>query len=372
MNLQSNKPLYKIYMDAIDRGQRGTDGIAPGYGLPAAVGGNLNVTIQPVTGVSNGVTRVISGVTTLTLNAADPSNPRIDIIYLDTTGAVVASAGTPLANNPLPNAVPTGAALIAVVNVAANQTALVVADVTDARSFLTSMSGTLAQRPAAATSPNLQYTTTDELGGPATYRSDGTTWNQIAARSGAASFFGSGWARSGGSLYQQVTPIYYPPQLSTYVHVANVLYAYPFPVAKTIVVATIGGYISSPTGSQRMAIYKDGTDFYPGALVAQTAEFTGVGGENQFALVGGNVTLTPGLYWMCWWGDSGPTWYANLNHWSPFGYTGSTAGQKYFVWSLSSTYTAASTQFAGTFPGGAVNSNYNNNGYYTRFTYKVA
>ena len=94
---------------------------ATGYGIVR--GCNPSIT-GLVVSVSNGLVHMYTGkrkeftAATVTLDAADSTNPRIDLVYLDEDGALQKSTGTAAAS-PLPPAVPDNAIAVCTVTVAA-------------------------------------------------------------------------------------------------------------------------------------------------------------------------------------------------------------------------------------------------------------
>jgi hypothetical protein len=195
MNLPTAKPLYKVYLDAIDRANQTLSFVSSGLAPSTATG--LSVAIATGVAVVNKGRYASAAAGTVTLPTADATNPRVDTIHATattlsnspiagattlqtavsvpigssitigvgtstaetrtTTGlsgagpytltvaaltsghtsgdsvlVVGFSVGTP-ATPPIPTALPTNAALISVVNVAANQATLASGDITDAR-----------------------------------------------------------------------------------------------------------------------------------------------------------------------------------------------------------------------------------------------
>ena len=74
--------------------------------------------------------------TTVTISTADATNPRIDIIYVDSQGAISYLAGTPAASPVVPS-VPTGGQKTYEINVAAGATSIAAANIVDRRKTLT-------------------------------------------------------------------------------------------------------------------------------------------------------------------------------------------------------------------------------------------
>lgn len=76
-----------------------------GGGVALAPGGGLNVTVSAATYSIQGAL-YSSPLTNLTLSSADPTNPRIDVVAVDTTGAAVIIQGTPAATPVKPDVDP--------------------------------------------------------------------------------------------------------------------------------------------------------------------------------------------------------------------------------------------------------------------------
>lgn len=83
--------------------------------------GNLNFTVAAGTYVINGTTYSVAQ-TNLTLSAADPSNPRFDVIALNTSNAAVVITGTPAANPLVPTVDPSTQLLDTIISVPAGAT----------------------------------------------------------------------------------------------------------------------------------------------------------------------------------------------------------------------------------------------------------
>lgn len=129
----------------------------------------------------------------VSIAAADPSNPRIDLIVYKVqdaaysgavnSGSIVAVTGTP-AGSPSAPATPSNALVLAQIAVSASDTSIVTGDITDRRTFLSSVGGiircTTSTRPGIGTVAEGQViyeTNTDSF----YYTTDtGTTWLRIA------------------------------------------------------------------------------------------------------------------------------------------------------------------------------------------------
>lgn len=124
-----NEPFSAAYWSAITNAhdfEYVHDGLIPTKGTGAfdvdTTAGNIQL----------GDARVAVAAQVTTLTAADPTNPRVDLITCDGTGNVQATAGTPAANPAAPD-IPAGHALVGVVFVPAGATEIVASDIYDYR-----------------------------------------------------------------------------------------------------------------------------------------------------------------------------------------------------------------------------------------------
>lgn len=85
--------------------------------------------------MANGDRFAIDAVASIAVTAADATNPRIDIVYVSSVGAITYLAGTAAASPAAP-ATPAGGQKIREINVAAGATSIVAANITDKRKFL--------------------------------------------------------------------------------------------------------------------------------------------------------------------------------------------------------------------------------------------
>jgi len=94
-----------------------------------------NMTVQCSAGtiyMADGTRFAIDAVASIAVTAADATNPRIDIVYVSSLGAVTYLAGTAAATPAAP-ATPAGGMLVAQISVAANATTVVTASIADRR-----------------------------------------------------------------------------------------------------------------------------------------------------------------------------------------------------------------------------------------------
>lgn len=145
---------------------RMSDAIAQTYYFPSTAGGAVTV--------SSGMTVAVSAITvstvyvngsvvgtgyaggTVTLAASDPTNPRIDSIYYDTSGAVDDATGTAVAvtstTGPVPPTLSSTQIRLADIYVAAGATSISSGDITDRRQVVGSSAIVLAGSSTVATS----------------------------------------------------------------------------------------------------------------------------------------------------------------------------------------------------------------------------
>jgi hypothetical protein len=122
-------------VDAVDFGilvaaYSGT-GVVTGGAVTAQSTPDMTVAVAAGTVLINGLHYTISAGNG-TISTADASNPRFDLITINTSGAVVVTAGT-AASNPVFPAIPADDAVVAAVHVPAGDTAIATAQITDKR-----------------------------------------------------------------------------------------------------------------------------------------------------------------------------------------------------------------------------------------------
>lgn len=101
-------------------------------GLYVSAQSTPDMTVKVSAGVyykSDGTRYAPAAVASVAITPADVTNPRIDIIYLSSAGAITYLAGTPAASPSAPTP-PAGAQLLAEISVAANQTTIQTANIT--------------------------------------------------------------------------------------------------------------------------------------------------------------------------------------------------------------------------------------------------
>jgi hypothetical protein len=113
-------------------------GIISGGAVTQQTVANMTIQISAVVAhMPSGLSVNNSAVASLAINAANATNPRIDLIYLEpTAGAITYLAGT-AGTSPIAPTLPTGGVALATIAVAANQTTITSANITDIRQYKT-------------------------------------------------------------------------------------------------------------------------------------------------------------------------------------------------------------------------------------------
>lgn len=120
--------------------KRGIQGVGVVSGCAPTAQGSPNMTVA----IASGVVRIgtvptpcyVTGANA-TISAADATNPRIDLISINSSATIVVTAGTP-APTPLAPTLPSNSAIIAQISVPANDTTISTDQITDARIILKS------------------------------------------------------------------------------------------------------------------------------------------------------------------------------------------------------------------------------------------
>ncbi|WP_315069607.1 pyocin knob domain-containing protein [uncultured Clostridium sp.] len=97
----------------------------------------------------------------LPITAADTTNPRKDIVYVDSAGAIQYLQGT-AASSPVAPTIPTGGTLLAQINIAANTTSITNSNIVDERKMLISTDYLNAQLLEKANDTDNSRTTTNK------------------------------------------------------------------------------------------------------------------------------------------------------------------------------------------------------------------
>ena len=112
------------------------------YGVYSGLGVTQQTTADMTVAVATGTIYMDTGtrfapsaVTALAITAADATNPRIDIVYVNSSGVIAYLAGTAAASPSAPS-VPTGGQKLAEISVSANATTIVAANIADRRKYI--------------------------------------------------------------------------------------------------------------------------------------------------------------------------------------------------------------------------------------------
>ena len=126
-NIQSI--LFQEYLEALVEGIQGLNCVLSG----CAVTGGADMTPEVAKGavLSNGVMFAVAA-GTVTIGTADATNPRIDLVVVNSSGTLAVRAGTAAAN-PKPPARTTNDVVLAAVYFPANDTAIATSQITDLR-----------------------------------------------------------------------------------------------------------------------------------------------------------------------------------------------------------------------------------------------
>lgn len=110
-------------------------GVQTGLEIIASATPDMNVNVQSgVIYMPDGQRFQFDVVTVIAVSAADATNPRKDIVYVSSAGAITYLAGTPSAT-PADPALPSGAMKLCVIDVPAGDTAIEQAQITDSRTI---------------------------------------------------------------------------------------------------------------------------------------------------------------------------------------------------------------------------------------------
>lgn len=110
-------------------------GVVSGCAVTAQGTPDMTVVVAAGTSMVAGVSATVSA-GNVTITAADATNPRIDLIVINSSGTKSATAGTAAANPVMP-AIPASSAVLAAVYVPANDTTIASNQITDKRVLIT-------------------------------------------------------------------------------------------------------------------------------------------------------------------------------------------------------------------------------------------
>lgn len=129
-NIQSI--LFQEYLDALVAALSGTDGVLSGCAVTAQGSPNMTVAVAAGAVRSNRAWFNVVANSALTISAADGTNPRLDLVVVNSSGTVAARTGTAAAA-PKPAARSANDVVLAVVYVPASDTTISTNQITDLR-----------------------------------------------------------------------------------------------------------------------------------------------------------------------------------------------------------------------------------------------
>lgn len=138
--LATTAPKPKEAINEINQGllDTGGYGVISGGVVTEQSAPNMTVQVSECTlKTATGKRQIATANTALTIATADITNPRIDIIYVNSSGVISYLEGT-VAESPTVPSTPTGGSLLAQINIAANQTTIANSNIVDGRKILIS------------------------------------------------------------------------------------------------------------------------------------------------------------------------------------------------------------------------------------------
>ena len=154
-------------------------------GLTTSAQGTPDMTVNVITGtvhMANGVRYVPTASPTLVITASDVTNPRIDIVYVNSSGVISYLAGTPNVSPTAPST-PVGGFLLSQIVVGASVTSIVSANITDKRKIKNTTDSNANQITVLNGASALNMTSTQDASSRTTNitytRSDATTYKTI-------------------------------------------------------------------------------------------------------------------------------------------------------------------------------------------------
>jgi len=151
--------------------------------LQPVSGANMTVDVASGTAMVNASSVAVSTTTSVSITAADATNPRLDLVTVDSAGTVAVVTGTPAAIPAYP-AVPANKAVLAVVSVAANASSIVTANITDLRITLAlppTGYGLVASRPSATAAGDRSIWYATDTSPPVPAQVESGTWVPLGA-----------------------------------------------------------------------------------------------------------------------------------------------------------------------------------------------
>ena len=123
--------MFQEYLDILVAGIQGIDCVIAGLAVTAQGSPDMTVAVAAGSVNTNGVFKAVTGANA-TIGAADGTNPRLDLVVINSAGAIAVRAGT-AATNPKPAAKSANDVVLAVVYVPATDTTISTNQITDLR-----------------------------------------------------------------------------------------------------------------------------------------------------------------------------------------------------------------------------------------------
>lgn len=139
--------LFQEYLDVLVAGINGIDCVLSGCAATAQGSPDMTVAVAKGAVLTNGVLKAVAAANA-TITAADATNPRLDLVVINSSGALAVRAGTAAAE-PKPPARTANDVALAVVYVPANDTTIAANQITDMRVLRTQGPITIAKVTSA-------------------------------------------------------------------------------------------------------------------------------------------------------------------------------------------------------------------------------
>lgn len=124
--------FFQEYLDVLVAAMRGVDHVVSGLAVTAQGSPNMTVAVAKGAVISNGTLFAVAANASVTITTANATNPRIDLVVIDSSGAIAVRAGTAAAA-PKPPARTANDVVLAAVWVPANDTTISADQITDLR-----------------------------------------------------------------------------------------------------------------------------------------------------------------------------------------------------------------------------------------------
>lgn len=145
--------LFETYLRALVAGVDGVDCVLSGGAVTAQASPNMTVQFAKAGVLSNRVMFAVAANSSVTITAADATNPRIDMVVVNSSGAIAVRAGTPAAA-PKPPTLTANDVAFAAVWVPANDTTISSDQIVDMRVLRTNGPITIYRTTTAETTNN--------------------------------------------------------------------------------------------------------------------------------------------------------------------------------------------------------------------------